>query len=87
MSPFKCCFAQRYTFSSLRQAYNRVRDGDFSLDGLVGFDLHGKTVGVIGTGKIGQCFIDIAIGYGCKIAAFDVYPNAAYGAMEQVRWL
>jgi D-lactate dehydrogenase len=66
------------------QAYNRVRDGDFSLDGLVGFDLHGKTVGVIGTGKIGQCFIDIAMGYGCKIAAFDVYPNAQYGAMEQV---
>lgn len=69
------------------KAYNRVRDGDFSLDGLVGFDLHGKTVGVIGTGKIGQCFIDIVIGYGCKVAAFDVYPNATYGAMEMVDYL
>lgn len=69
------------------KAYNRVRDGDFSIDGLVGFDLFGKTVGVIGTGKIGQCFIDIAIGFGCKIAAYDVYPNAAYAAKEQLTYM
>eukprot|EP00121_Abeoforma_whisleri_P001729 Awhi_evm2s1540 len=69
------------------QAYNRVRNADFSLSGLVGIDLHGKTVGVIGTGKIGQCFMDIAMGYGCKIAAYDVYPNKEYGAKEQVTYM
>eukprot|EP00121_Abeoforma_whisleri_P004818 Awhi_evm1s4359 len=69
------------------QAYNRIRNGDFSLSGLVGIDLHGKTVGVIGTGKIGQCFMDIAMGYGCKIAAFDVYPNKEYGEKEQVTYM
>lgn len=57
------------------RAHNRVREGNFSLDGLLGFDLHGKTVGVIGTGKIGQIFINIMRGFGCRILAFDKYPN------------
>ncbi len=57
------------------RAYNRVREGNFSLDGLLGFDLYGKTVGVIGTGKIGLIFADIMQGFGCKILAYDPYPS------------
>ncbi|WP_031494991.1 2-hydroxyacid dehydrogenase [Bryobacter aggregatus] len=57
------------------RAFNRVRDGNFSLDGLLGFDLHGKTVGVIGTGKIGQVFAKIMIGFGCEVLAYDIAPN------------
>ena len=59
----------------LYRAYNRVRDDNFSLDGLLGFDLHGKTVGIVGTGKIGQCFAQIMNGFGCKLLAYDVRPN------------
>ncbi|MEO6549064.1 MAG: 2-hydroxyacid dehydrogenase [Ferruginibacter sp.] len=64
------------------KAYNRVREGNFSLERLTGFDLHGKTVGVIGTGKIGQVFCDIMLGFGCKVLAFDLVahqPTAARG--------
>lgn len=57
------------------KAYNRVREGNFSLEKLTGFDLFGKTIGVIGTGKIGQIFCDIMIGLGCKVLAFDVIAN------------
>lgn len=57
------------------RAYNRVRDGNFSLDGLLGFDLYGKTVGVIGTGHIGLIFADIMQGFGCRIVASDPFPN------------
>lgn len=57
------------------KAYTRVRDGNFALDGLLGFDLHKKTVGVIGTGKIGQIFINIIKGFGCKVIAYDKFPN------------
>jgi D-lactate dehydrogenase len=57
------------------KAYNRVREGNFSLDRLTGFDLYGKTVGVIGTGKIGQCFAHIMLGLGCKVLAFDLIAN------------
>lgn len=56
----------------IHKAYNRVREGNFSLNGLVGFDLHGKTIGVIGTGKIGKVFCHIALGFGCKVLAFDL---------------
>jgi len=59
------------------RAYNRVREGNFSLDGLLGFDLHGKTVGVIGTGKIGLIFADIMHGFGCRVLANDPFPSAA----------
>ncbi len=58
----------------LHKAYNRTRDFNFSLAGLTGMDLHGKTVGVIGTGKIGQVFIDICRGYGMDVIAYDVFP-------------
>lgn len=57
------------------KAYNRVREQNFSLNGLLGFNLHGKTVGVIGTGKIGSAFARIVRGFGCKVIAFDLYPN------------
>ncbi len=57
------------------KAYSRVRDGNFSLDGLLGFDLHDKTIGIIGTGKIGQIFSELVSGFGCRILAADKYPN------------
>jgi len=57
------------------KAYNRVREQNFSLNGLLGFDLHGKTVGIIGTGNIGKAFARIVKGFGCKVLAFDLVPN------------
>src|SRR5690606_29274348 len=59
----------------IHKAYSRVRDGNFALDGLLGFDLCGKTVGVIGTGRIGQIFSSIMMGMGCKVIAYDKYPS------------
>jgi D-lactate dehydrogenase len=59
----------------LPKAYNRVRESNFSLDGLVGFDLHGKTIGVVGTGKIGRVFAKILLGMGCKVLAYDRSPD------------
>lgn len=59
----------------LHRAYNRTREGDFTLHGLTGFDLHGKTVGVVGTGQIGVAFARIMAGFGCQLLAYDPYPN------------
>eukprot|EP00793_Prasinoderma_coloniale_P006935 PRCOL_00001767-RA len=59
----------------LVKASMRVIQGNYSLSGLVGFNMHGKTVGVIGTGKIGRCTIDILLGMGCRVLAHDLYPN------------
>lgn len=59
----------------VHRAYLRVRDGNFALEGLMGFDLHGKTVGVVGTGKIGVCFSAIMRGFGCKVLAYDIAQN------------
>lgn len=58
------------------KAYNRVREGNFSLEKLLGFNLYKKTIGVIGTGKIGQSFCNIMLGFGCKILANDLRPSA-----------
>jgi len=58
----------------IHRAYNRVREYNFSLKGLVGFDLKGKTAGVVGTGKIGQAFIDICLGFGMRVLAYDPKP-------------
>lgn len=72
------------------RAYQRVREGNFSLDGLVGFDLHGKTVGVLGTGKIGSAFVKIMLGFGCRVIAYDPRPDTGlaksieYVALEAV---
>ncbi|MFP5040210.1 2-hydroxyacid dehydrogenase [Parasediminibacterium sp. JCM 36343] len=57
------------------KAYNRVREQNFSLNGLLGFDLHGKTIGVLGTGNIGQAFCKIMLGFGCKVMAFDLIAD------------
>lgn len=57
------------------KAYNRVREQNFSLNGLLGFDLHGKTVGVMGTGNIGFVFCKIMLGFGCKVLAFDIIAH------------
>jgi D-lactate dehydrogenase len=65
----------------LHRAYNRTREGDFSLHGLTGFDLHGRTVGVIGSGQIGEVFARIMSGFGCHILAYDPYPNRAIEAL------
>ena len=59
----------------IHKAYNRTREFNFSLNGLTGFDFHGKTVGVIGTGKIGRIFIDICRGFGMRVLAYDKYPS------------
>ncbi len=58
----------------IHKAYNRTRDFNFSLNGLTGFDLHGKTAGVVGTGKIGRIFIDICRGFGMNVIAYDKFP-------------
>ncbi|WP_128547517.1 2-hydroxyacid dehydrogenase [Larkinella soli] len=59
----------------IHRAYNRIRENNFSLEGLLGFDLYGKTIGVIGTGKIGAVFAQIMLGFGCRVIAFDQYEN------------
>lgn len=61
------------------KAYNRTREFNFSLSGLVGFDLHGKTAGIIGTGKIGRIFADICKGFGMQVLAYDKFPNPDSG--------
>lgn len=60
----------------LPRAFNRVRDGNFSLEGLLGFDLFGRTAGVIGTGHIGRCVAEILLGFGCRVLAHDPHPDA-----------
>lgn len=59
------------------KSYNRVRDGNFTLNGLEGFDLFGKIIGVVGTGNIGAVFCKIMLGFGCKVYAHDIYENKA----------
>lgn len=59
----------------IHRAYNRVREANFSLDGLVGFDLYKKTVGIIGTGKIGSVMCKILTGFGCQVIAYDLNPD------------
>ena len=59
----------------IHRAYNRVRENNFALDGLVGFDIHGRTVGIIGTGTIGAITAKIMHGFGCRILAYDLYEN------------
>jgi len=65
----------------IHRAHARVREGNFALDGLLGFDLHGRTVGVVGTGKIGERFLRIMAGFGCRLLAHDPQPSAACSAL------
>lgn len=59
----------------LHKAYHRVREGDFRLNGLLGFDMHGRTVGIVGTGKIGECVAKILSGFGCRLLGHDLQVN------------
>jgi D-lactate dehydrogenase len=75
----------------IHRAFNRVREGNFGLDGLVGYDLFGKTVAVVGTGRIGTCFARIMLGFGCRVLAFDrqqdpglVAAGVTYAPLEQL---
>ncbi len=65
----------------IHRAHARVREGNFALDGLLGFDLHGRTAGVVGTGHIGECVLRILAGFGCRLLAHDPQPNAACQAL------
>ena len=67
----------------IHRAYNRVREGNFALDGLLGFDLHGRTVGVVGTGKIGAIVVRILHGFGCHMLAYDVQPDQACARLAE----
>jgi len=71
----------------LIRAHNRIMELNFSLDGLVGFDMHGRTVGIIGTGKIGQVLAHILRGFGCRVLAFDLYPNQELIDQHQVQYV
>jgi D-lactate dehydrogenase len=72
---------------NIHRAYNRVREGNFELEGLLGFDLHAKTVGVIGTGKIGAIFAGIMLGFGTRVLAYDPFPNADLQAQRNVEYV
>jgi len=63
----------------IHKSYNRVREGNFALNGLLGFDLHNRVVGIVGTGKIGRIAGAILHGFGCQILAYDPYPNQEFG--------
>ncbi|MBW3597909.1 MAG: 2-hydroxyacid dehydrogenase [Planctomycetes bacterium] len=67
----------------IHKAYNRVREGNFALDGLLGFDLHGRTAGVVGTGKIGQVLAQILSGFGCRVLLYDIRESDACRAFGE----
>lgn len=71
----------------IHKAYIRSRDFNFSLSGLTGFDLHGKTVGIVGTGKIGRVFLDICRGFGMKVLAYDKFPAKEIDNGDTVRYV
>jgi D-lactate dehydrogenase len=71
----------------IHRAHNRVREHNFSLAGLVGFDLHGKTMGIIGTGKIGKIAAQIFRGFGCEVLAYDPFTSTEWAAAHGVRYV
>jgi D-lactate dehydrogenase len=71
----------------IHRAFNRVREANFSLDGLVGFDLHGKTAGLIGTGRIGAVMATILHGFGCHLLAADPRPDTALAGALGLRYV
>jgi D-lactate dehydrogenase len=71
----------------LYKAYNRVRDDNFSLEGLLGFDLYGCTVGILGTGKIGMVFAQIMQGFGCSLLGYDTYPNTQFEGIGNAHYV
>jgi len=70
----------------IHRAYNRVREQNFSLSGLVGFDLHGKTIGIAGTGKIGRVTAQIFRGFGCRVLAHDPHPMLEWATEHGVSY-
>lgn len=71
----------------IHRAFNRVRELNFSLNGLVGFDLHGKTAGIIGTGRIGKIVAQILCGFGMRVLAYDPFPAEEWGRSLGVRYV
>ncbi len=71
----------------IHKAYIRTKDFNFSLGGLTGFDLYGKTVGIIGTGRIGRVFADICRGFGMKVLAYDKFPSESFANGDTVRYV
>lgn len=71
----------------IHRAHNRVREQNFSLAGLVGFDLHGKTAGIVGTGRIGRITAEILRGFGMRVLACDPFPDLAWAARHQVDYV
>lgn len=71
----------------IHRAYNRVREFNFSLNGLVGFDLCGKTAGIIGTGKIGRIVGEILRGFRMRVLAFDLFPNQEWAAQNGIEYV
>ena len=71
----------------IHKAYIRTRDFNFSLNGMTGFDLHGKTIGVIGTGRIGRVFINICRGFGMKVLAYDKFPASDLDNGDSIRYV
>ena len=69
----------------LHKAYNKVKDNNFALSGLLGVDFHNKVAGIIGTGKIGVCMARICKGYGMTVLAWDAYPNQAFFTREAMQ--
>jgi D-lactate dehydrogenase len=80
VAEFAVCLIQALN-RKIHKAYSRAREDYFLLDGLLGFDMHGKTVGIVGTGKIGQVLATIMNGFGCRLLGHDVYENAACRAL------
>ncbi|WP_425885993.1 2-hydroxyacid dehydrogenase [Parabacteroides sp. ASD2025] len=71
----------------IHRAYWRTRDGNFSLNGLIGFDMHGKTIGIIGTGKIAKILIRLLKGFGMRILAYDLYPDMKFAEEEGISYV
>ena len=71
----------------IHRAYWRTRDGNFSLNGLMGFDMHGKTTGIIGTGKIARILIRLLKGFGMRILAYDLYPDMKFAGEEGISYV
>ena len=71
----------------IHRAYWRTRDGNFSLNGLMGFDMHGKTIGIIGTGKIAKILIRLLKGFGMRILAYDLYPDMKFAEEEVISYV
>jgi D-lactate dehydrogenase len=71
----------------IHRSFNRVRELNFSLQGLVGFDLHGKTAGIVGTGKIGRVVAEILLGFGMKVVAYDPFPNRDWASQHGVEYV